>query len=79
MVLQVAMGIDLGEDMPAANLYAVVTVLGMLVMLPFTLLAEAGVAADRWSQALSSSGLPASKLALNVLLSGLFHYTNNEV
>jgi len=71
---KMAMG-DLGKRASATNIYALVTILAFAGLLPVALLAEGGKAASVWQAA----SLPSSELARQVLLSGIFHYLNNEV
>eukprot|EP00614_Pseudopedinella_elastica_P005483 CAMPEP_0172614872 /NCGR_PEP_ID=MMETSP1068-20121228/55676_1 /TAXON_ID=35684 /ORGANISM="Pseudopedinella elastica, Strain CCMP716" /LENGTH=403 /DNA_ID=CAMNT_0013419823 /DNA_START=33 /DNA_END=1244 /DNA_ORIENTATION=+ len=74
------------KRLSAASLYGVVTWLAFLLMLPLALVAEGRGAREAWRAALraASAGQAAGQaagwqLAQQVLLSGLFHYTNNEV
>lgn len=76
---KVAMMNPIGKNMSAPNLFAVVTIIAFLMMSPVALMAEGWQARDTWLAAVEESNIAPSKLALNVLLSGLFHYTNNEV
>ena len=67
---KLAMGKPLGQNMHAANLFGVLTILGCLFTLPFAVVAEG----------LSQSTLEAfGSNWKDVLLSGVFHYLNNEV
>jgi len=67
-----------GKNMDAANLYAVVTIIAFLMLVPFALAAEAGILSEKWQEALAT-GVQEKKLLTNIVLSGLFHYLNNEV
>jgi len=72
------MGADLGKNMSAANLYAVVTLGAFLLLAPLALAAEGAALPREWARAVAA-GITEKKLATNILLSGLFHYLNNEV
>lgn len=59
--------------MDAGNLYAVMTMLGCLVLTPLALAMEGPKVASVWNAALSAGYRPVS-LIKNGLLSGLFFY-----
>lgn len=59
--------------MDAGNLYAVMTMLGCLVLTPLALGIEGPKAASVWSAAVSAGHSPRS-LVKNAFLSGLFFY-----
>lgn len=65
------------NNMNAPNLYAVLTILSTALLLPFSLVAEAGRARPAWNAALRVMAMP--KLLLWIALSGLFFYLYNEV
>jgi solute carrier family 35 protein E1 len=67
-----------GENMNAANLYAVLTVLSFLMLTPAALLVEFSKIGPVWTKAIDA-GLTANKLLRQVFLSGLFYYLYNEV
>lgn len=59
--------------MDAGNLYAVMTMLGCLVLTPMAFVMEGPRVASVWSAALNAGRTPAG-LIKNGLLSGLFFY-----
>lgn len=65
------------KTMDAANIYAVMTLLSFGLLLPVAILAEYGTALPAWDTAVAKLGQ--KKVAVDVFLSGLFHYLNNEV
>lgn len=67
-----------GKNMNAANLYGVITILSFLMLLPISLSVEATKLSPRWTEALSK-GLTAKQMTSDIVLSGIFHYLNNEV
>ncbi|CBN74592.1 triosephosphate/phosphate translocator [Ectocarpus siliculosus] len=67
-----------GGAMCAGNLYAVMTMLGCLVLTPAALWVEGPRVASVWNAALSA-GHSQRSLVKNVLLSGVFFYLYNEV
>mmetsp|Transcript_48386 Transcript_48386/g.95930 ORF Transcript_48386/g.95930 Transcript_48386/m.95930 type:complete len:407 (+) Transcript_48386:43-1263(+) len=66
-------------SLSAPSLFGVVTCLSFALMAPVALVAEGKGAAAVWSASVSNSGASGPALAKSVLLSGLFHYLNNEV
>ncbi|CAM9466781.1 unnamed protein product, partial [Scytosiphon promiscuus] len=67
-----------GGVMDAGNLYAVMTMLGCLVLTPAALLIEGPKVAGVWNAALSA-GHSQRSLLKNIFLSGFFFYLYNEV
>jgi len=65
------------SSMTPANVYGVVTILAFLLLLPLTLLWEGVDFQSSWLVA--TEKVESSALAYQLLLSGLFHYLNNEV
>jgi solute carrier family 35 protein E1 len=66
-----------GENMTPMNLYAVLTILSTVLLLPFALIAEWRVFPRAWQMAVAAMTLP--KLLIWVAVSGLFFYLYNEV
>lgn len=67
-------------QLSAPTIFGVVTCLSFALMLPLALAAEGPHALNVWRDAAVKSGSGgAAGLASSVALSGLFHYTNNEV
>lgn len=59
------------------NVFGLVTIAAFLLAIPLTILGEGATVTDTLSAALEKQAAPV--LARSVLLSGLFHYLNNEV
>lgn len=72
------MGTPVGENMSAANLYAVLTVLAFCFLSPVALLVEGKKAKPAWDAAIAA-GATAKSLSTTIMLSGLFYYLYNEV
>lgn len=72
------MGKPQGENMDAANLYAVLTIIGSLMLVPVAAVLEGPKLASAVKAAVAG-GVPEKTLAIYALLSGLFYYTYNEV
>eukprot|EP00571_Detonula_confervacea_P013030 CAMPEP_0172311248 /NCGR_PEP_ID=MMETSP1058-20130122/14316_1 /TAXON_ID=83371 /ORGANISM="Detonula confervacea, Strain CCMP 353" /LENGTH=409 /DNA_ID=CAMNT_0013024369 /DNA_START=67 /DNA_END=1299 /DNA_ORIENTATION=+ len=72
-----ASGGELGENLTSVNLFGVVTFYAFFQSIPFVLLVEGFSFIDLWKKALSSS--TSLDLVRGLVLSGLFHYLNNEV
>jgi drug/metabolite transporter (DMT)-like permease len=66
-----------GQNMDAANLYAVLTIMATLIMAPFTLLVEGGKAKAAWDAALTVCSQ--RQLINYIVSSGLYFYLYNEV
>ncbi|GAB5034197.1 sugar-phosphate:phosphate dmt family [Nannochloropsis oceanica] len=65
------------DSMSPANVYGVITILAFILLLPLTLLWEGVDLQPSWRVA--TEKLETSTLTYQLLLSGLFHYLNNEV
>uniref|UniRef100_A0A6U4KWF3 Sugar phosphate transporter domain-containing protein n=1 Tax=Phaeomonas parva TaxID=124430 RepID=A0A6U4KWF3_9STRA len=72
------MGNPVGENMNAANLYAVLTCMGIGLLFPIALLTEGSKWAASWAAGVAAYGGKAL-LAKHMLFSGLFYYLYNEV
>lgn len=70
-------GGELGENLTSVNLFGVVTFYAFFQSIPFVLLVEGFSFIDLWKKALSST--TSLDLVRGLVLSGLFHYLNNEV
>lgn len=71
-------GKDQGENMDAANTFAVVTMLATIVCIPVALLLEGPKIQAAWLAATTAKGMTATKLATTMALSGWYLYTYNE-
>jgi len=71
-------GDDQGENMDAANTFAVVTMLATIVCVPIALLLEGPKILPAWAAATAAKGMTAQKLSTTLFLSGLYLYTYNE-
>ncbi|GKZ00476.1 hypothetical protein MPSEU_001000100 [Mayamaea pseudoterrestris] len=76
---KVAMGtaVTSGRNLTSPNVFALVTMFGLLFSIPMAIAGEASSVAGMWSKALES--MPKKQLVQAILVSGLFHYLNNEV
>merc|ERR1711907_846985 len=73
------MGKPSGENMDAANLYAVLTCLSFAGLLPLALLVESPAKLIAgWKAALAAGTITAKGLSWLLLSSGLFYYLYNE-
>jgi len=72
-------GSDVGENMTPANLYAVITILSFLAMLPASLCIESPAAIAAAVTGAMAKGHTAAYLASCSILSGFFFYLYNEV
>lgn len=73
------MGQPMGENMNAANLYAVLTVLSFIGLLPVALLMESPAKLTAgWNAAVAAGSVTAKGLSWLMLSSGLFYYLYNE-
>jgi len=89
VVSKAAMTSNVGENMNSVNLFGVVTIFAFLMSIPAVFLKEGLSLVSLWKTAVSSSTgaegevIPAAtttmQLARAVVISGLFHYLNNEV
>ena len=67
----------IGTNLTPPNVFALVTIAAFLISIPLTILGEGSSIRSTWSEALEQQA--PDQLILSVLLSGLFHYLNNEV
>ena len=72
-----AMTNGIGENITSANLFGLVTWAAFLVSLPVALLMEGSTFIELWNQATQT--MDPFRLGRSVVVSGLFHYLNNEV
>jgi solute carrier family 35 protein E1 len=72
---------SLGSHLSSANLFGLVTWAAFLISIPIALLGESTSFPNQWKEAVSSSTTGGGQVELvrSLLLSGLFHYLNNEV
>jgi len=73
------MGNGVGENMTEANIYAVLTILATIFILPITFALEPPAVIKATVNAALGSGLTAKYLWTNSLLAGAFYYLYNEV
>merc|ERR1712078_828148 len=73
------MGGGVGENMTEANIYAVLTILSTIFILPITFALEPPAVIKATVDAALGSGLTAKYLWTNSLLAGAFYYLYNEV
>ena len=72
-----ASGGELGSNLTSVNLFGIVTCYAFIQSIPLFLLGEGTSFIDLWENALSSS--TSVELLRGLVVSGLFHYLNNEV
>ena len=72
-----ASGGELGKNLTSVNLFGAVTVYAFVQSIPLFLLVEGLSFLDKWNDALSTTS--SSDLLRGLVVSGLFHYLNNEV
>lgn len=72
-----ASGGELGENLTSVNLFGVVTIVAFIQSIPLFLLGEGLSFIDLWKKALSTHS--SLYLVRGLVVSGLFHYLNNEV
>lgn len=68
---------ELGENLTSVNLFGIVTIFAFLQSIPLFLLGEGLSFIDLWKKALVKSS--SYELVKGLVVSGLFHYLNNEV
>merc|ERR1719345_313549 len=73
------MGGGVGENMTEANIYAVLTVLATIFILPITLVLEPPAAVSACISSAIAAGSTAKTLWAHSLLAGAFYYLYNEV
>jgi len=71
-------GDDQGENMDAANTFAVVTMLATIVTLPVAAILEGSKIVPAWKAAIVAPGMTETKLATTLIMSGFYLYTYNE-
>jgi solute carrier family 35 protein E1 len=74
-----ASGGELGKNLSSVNLFGVVTIYAFLQSIPVAFLFEGMRFVELWNKAVSSSSSTTFDLISGLLISGLFHYLNNEV
>ncbi|KAL3777372.1 hypothetical protein ACHAWO_009679 [Cyclotella atomus] len=72
-----AKGGNLGENLTSVNLFGIVTIYAFLQSIPLFLLGEGLSFIELWKKALEKSSH--YELVKGLVVSGLFHYLNNEV
>ena len=72
-----AMVNPVGENITSANLFGLVTWMAFFISVPMFLIAEGGSFVGLWNTAAAQSGK--WTVARQIVVSGLFHYLNNEV
>lgn len=72
-----AKGGDLGENLTSVNLFGIVTIFAFLQSIPLFLMGEGLSFIDLWKKAVVDSS--SYELVKGLVVSGLFHYLNNEV
>jgi len=73
-----ASGGELGENLNSVNLFGLVTCYAFVQSIPLFLLGEGLSFIDLWKKALAASST-SNELVRGLIMSGLFHYLNNEV
>jgi len=73
------MGGGVGENMTEANIYAVLTILATIFILPITLFLEPPAAVSSCISTALAAGNTGKTLWINSLLAGAFYYLYNEV
>jgi len=73
------MGAGVGENMTEANLYAVLTILAFIAILPISLALESPAAVSACISKALASGLTPGYLWTQSILAGAFYYLYNEV
>ncbi|KAL3760335.1 hypothetical protein ACHAWU_006333 [Discostella pseudostelligera] len=74
-----ASGGELGKNLSSVNLFGVVTIYAFLQSIPVAFLFEGMRFVELWNKAVSSSSSTTFDLISGLVISGLFHYLNNEV
>jgi len=72
-----AMGRDIGQHLSSTNLFGIVTSYAFFISIPFALLAEGLELLHHWIKALDQHR--SLDLCRSIVISGMFHYLNNEV
>lgn len=80
VVSKTALSMPIGENLGSVNLFGVITIQAFIQSIPVVLLGEGTSFLDLWRQAAARPGGPGtSGLVKGLVVSGLFHYLNNEV
>jgi len=74
-----ASGGELGENLTSVNLFGAVTIYAFIQSIPLFLLGEGSSFFDLWKKAVSAGTSTSVDLVKGLIVSGLFHYLNNEV
>jgi len=74
-----ASGGELGENLTSVNLFGMVTIYAFIQSIPLFLLGEGSSFLDLWQKAVSAGTSTSVDLVKGLIVSGLFHYLNNEV
>lgn len=71
---------DIGSNLTPTNVFGLVTVLAFALSVPIAVFGEGRMVGNLWRSALTKDGVSGSwDLTRRVVLSGFFHYINNEV
>jgi solute carrier family 35 protein E1 len=70
---------NLGTNLTSPNVFGLVTIAAFFISIPMALVGEGKSIQSMWSAALEKSSGSAADLIKAIVLSGLFHYLNNEV
>eukprot|EP00591_Stephanopyxis_turris_P012506 CAMPEP_0195520062 /NCGR_PEP_ID=MMETSP0794_2-20130614/16019_1 /TAXON_ID=515487 /ORGANISM="Stephanopyxis turris, Strain CCMP 815" /LENGTH=393 /DNA_ID=CAMNT_0040649333 /DNA_START=150 /DNA_END=1331 /DNA_ORIENTATION=+ len=79
VVSKTAMTNYIGENLSSANLFGVVTLFAAFLSVPIVMLGEGYSMVKMWTDAVAGGGTTSTELIKAVIVSGLFHYLNNEV
>ena len=80
VVSKSAMTPSTGENITSTNLFGVVTIAAFLVSIPIFIIGEGKSFLDLWAAAVGEeSGTSTLEMVRAIIVSGLFHYLNNEV
>mmetsp|Transcript_16319 Transcript_16319/g.32668 ORF Transcript_16319/g.32668 Transcript_16319/m.32668 type:complete len:414 (-) Transcript_16319:66-1307(-) len=71
-------GKDQGENMDAANTFAVITMLATIICVPAAAILEGSKIVPAWQAAIAAPGMTEMKLATTLAMSGWYLYTYNE-
>lgn len=74
-----AMNEYIGDNINSTNLFGIVTIEAFVISVPIALLGEGLSFLNLWPRALAAGSSSPLHLGANIVLSGLFHYLNNEV
>lgn len=80
VVSKSAMTGNIGENLNSVNLFGVITWAAFILSIPTFLITEKGSILGLWEKAVSGENAISKELLMkNLVVSGLFHYLNNEV